>query len=132
MSNRKRSSGTLGRIGPLRPSAPSKATDAGVDPGDGPPSDVWPVEAREQGDAATSLVVATPLSGAAAAAAWITITRAGGIICFEGPLGDDGRIAIPLGVVAPGSRVCVRLETLRWHRQAEVALAPGENVYAFS
>jgi hypothetical protein len=131
MSNRKRSSGTLGRIGPIRPSAPRKASDASGDPDEGPPSDVWPVDARERGDEA-SLVVVTPLSGADAAAACVTITRAGGIVCFEGPLGDDGRVAIPLGVVAPGSHVCVRLETIRWHRQAEVALTPGANLYAFT
>jgi hypothetical protein len=78
------------------------------------------------------LVIVTALRGVEAESGWITITRGGGVVAFEGPLDAEGRTAIAVTIARSGARVCVRLETLRGHRQAEIGLHPGTNVYAFS
>jgi hypothetical protein len=111
---------------PLRASGAGGAAD-GPDEA-GPPSEIRPIEGA--GRTAT-LLVTTALAGVEAESAWVTITRAGGIVCFEGPLLDDGTVQMVLEVALGAARVCVRLETSRWHRQAEILVERGPNVYAF-
>jgi hypothetical protein len=94
-----------------------------------PSSEVRPIEGA--GVTAT-LLVCTALAGAEAESAWLTITRAGGVVCFEGPLSADGNVEVTLEVALGAARVCIRLETSRWHRQAEIVVERGPNVYAFS
>jgi hypothetical protein len=121
MSTRKSSSGTL-----TAPTDPSSEDS-------GPSSEVRPLVSAGEAELATArLVVATPLRGSAAEAAWVTITRTDGVVSFEGPLEADGCVAIALAIAPGSSRVCIRLETLRWHRQSEIGLRPGPNVYAFN
>jgi hypothetical protein len=121
MSTRKSSSGTL-----TAPTDPSPEDS-------GPSSEVRPFgKAAEAALATATLVVVTSLRGSAAEAAWVTVTRTDGVVSFEGPLEADGCVAIALSIAPGSSRVCIRLETLRWHRQAEIGLRPGSNAYAFS
>ncbi len=111
-------------------SGPLRAAPADCEGGDAPP----PSQVRELGaPQTTELVIQTRLTGAEAENAWVTVTRSGGLVDFEGPLCADGRATVTLSVAPGAARVSVRLETLRWHRQAEVDLQPGTgNVYAFS
>jgi hypothetical protein len=111
---------------------PLRASGSGG-PADGPddappPSEVRPVEG---GGGSAMLLVTTALAGVEAESAWVTITRAGGIVCFEGPLLDDGTVQVALDVALGAARICVRLETSRSHRQAEILVERGPNVYAF-
>jgi hypothetical protein len=130
MAMRKSSSGTLGSV-----SAPPPNGDAGAVACEdaAPASEVRPLDGagKPRGEVAT-LTVVTALAGPEAEAAWVTITRAGGIVCFEGPLSTDGRVQLVLDPGPGAARIGVRLETLRWHRQAEIVVEPGPNVYAFS
>ena len=99
----------------------------------GPPSEVRAIElVAGKALVQATLVIVTSICGAEAAQAWITVTRPSGVVAFEGPLEDDGRATLAIGIAPGGSRVSIRLETLRWHRQAEVGLRPGMNAYAFS
>jgi hypothetical protein len=77
------------------------------------------------------LLVSASLRGAEAESAWVTVTDATGRSHYEGPLLPDGRVTV--AIEAPSvDRVCVRLETVRWHRQAEVILRDTSNAHSFS
>ena len=60
-----------------------------------------------------------------------TVTDATGYAHFEGPLLPDGRVTVAIDAPVSITSVCVRLETVRWHRQAEVEVCASSNAYAF-
>jgi hypothetical protein len=78
------------------------------------------------------LLVSAWLRGAEAESAWITVTDVTGRAHYEGPLLPDGRVTVAIEAPSSIDRVCVRLETVRWHRQAEVILREDSNAYSFS
>lgn len=94
----------------------------------GPSSNVRPLESSGP---RCILSIATRLRGSDAEAAQITVTDETGAVRYEGPLGNDGALAIVLdGVRGP---VRVLLETARWHRQADVLVDAGRTTeHAFA
>jgi hypothetical protein len=77
------------------------------------------------------LLVASFLRGKEAESAWVTVTDASGRAHYEGPLLPDGRVTVAIEAPPSVDRVCVRLETVRSHRQAEVLIRESSNAYAF-
>ncbi len=99
--------------------------DAGWDPE--PTSEVREVDGKVR-----RLVVDTGLRGADAENAWVTVADPSGALHFEGPPSADGCIDVSFEN-APDVRVaCVRLETARLHRTAEVDLKEGWTAHAFT
>jgi hypothetical protein len=72
-----------------------------------------------------TIAIATGLEGAAAEAAFVTISDMSGAVVFEGSPGPDGIVEVALGGLA-GQRIRVTVETERSHRQAEIALLGGD------
>ncbi len=83
-----------------------------------------------------ALIVGTALRGAEAEAAWVTVSDPAGRSYFEGPLSPDGCVTVAIPTVTncgnPIERVLVRLETVRGHRQAEVAITARVSAYTFA
>jgi hypothetical protein len=115
-----------GGVGPL-PEVAGVDDDAEM----APASEVRPLDGLDATGSTATLLVHTTLAAANTRTAWVTVTRAGGIVCFEGPPAPDGVVRVTLEVVG-ATRLSVCLETERSHRQAEVVVRPGSNVYAFS
>jgi|SRR5580698_5639492 hypothetical protein len=91
-----------------------------------PTSEIRPIDSR-----ARRLVVDSGLRGPAAEAAWIIIMSLEGVVFFEGAPSADGCVEMSLEA-SPLTKVRVRLETARCHRQAEVVLTDGWTAHAFS
>jgi hypothetical protein len=127
---RRHSSGSLFALRPGAERSPenTRPTDPPADHDDtSPASEVRPAAAPPR-----YLTIATWLRGADAEGAWVTVTGAEGTIYFEGPLLPDGRVTVAIDSAPSVRCVCVRLETLRWHRQAEVTIESASNAYAFT
>ncbi len=126
---RRTSSGSLFAVRAGTTQRPDEARGAEASGADdhAPASEVRPAVAPPR-----YLLISTWLRGAEAESAWITVTDAAGGVHFEGPLLPDGRVTVAIDGAAAVQSVCVRLETLRWHRQAEVTLDEPSNVYAFT
>jgi hypothetical protein len=92
-----------------------------------PTSEVRPVQAT-----CRRLVVDTRLRGADAEAAWVTITDEHGAVFFEGPPSADGCVDVSFEGAPSVRTACVRLETPRLHRTAEVTLGEGWTAHAFA
>jgi hypothetical protein len=95
---------------------------------DSPSSEVRPVPPTVP---TRFLLVSASLRGAEAESAWVTVTDSTGRSHYEGPLLPDGRVTVAIEAPPSVDRVCVRLETVRWHRQAEVVLRETSNAYSF-
>lgn len=132
MPRRTRSSS--GRLVALRPSdvpppprhdqaAPEEREDAS------PSSEIRPLP---QCGPTRFLLVSTWLRGAEAESTWVTVTDATGRAHFEGPLLPNGRVTVAVDAPASVDRVCVRLETVRWHRQAEIVLRESSSACTFT
>lgn len=93
---------------------------------DEPISEVRSIDARTR-----RLVVDTGLRGAAAEAAWVTISDERGVVHFEGMPSADGCVEIAFEGGVTVARARVLLETPRSHRQAIVDLRDGWNAHAF-
>jgi hypothetical protein len=93
---------------------------------DEPISEVRTIDAR-----ARRLVVDTGLRGAAAEAAWVTVSDERGAVHFEGVPSADGCIEVAFEGGPSVTRARVLLETPRSHRQAVVELRDGWNAHAF-
>ena len=91
-----------------------------------PTSEVRAVDLR-----ARRLVIDTGLRGAAAEAAWVTVTDDQGAVFFEGAPRADGCVDVSFAGAPHVCRACVQLETPRSHRRAEVALTAGWTAHAF-
>jgi hypothetical protein len=105
----------------------SATPQAGEDPS--PSSEIRPLPPNAP---TRFLLISAWLRGSAAESAWVTVTDGTGRAHFEGPLLPDGRLTVAIDAPASIDRVCVRLETVRWHRQAEVAIDADSNAYAFT
>jgi hypothetical protein len=106
-----------------------------VDSKSRPASDKAPdshVRALAERGSLRALCVATRLRGAEAEASLVTVTDETGAIHFEGPLAADGSVTVSLPPTAAIQRVSVRLETARWHRQADVTLGSGLTEHPFT
>jgi hypothetical protein len=91
-----------------------------------PTSEVRAVDTRTR-----RLVIDTGLRGAAAEAAWVTVTDDRGAVFFEGTPSADGCIDVSFEGAPQGARACIQLETPRSHRRAEVTLTAGWTAHAF-
>jgi hypothetical protein len=91
-----------------------------------PISEVRTIEARTR-----RLVVDTGLRGAAAEAAWVTVSDQHGAVHFEGPPGADGCVEVAFEGGPSVTRARMLLETTRGHRQAFIDLRDGWNAHAF-
>jgi hypothetical protein len=94
----------------------------------GPASEVHAIDAG-----ACRLLVDSGLRGAAAEAAWLTVTGLDGTLYFEGSMSLDGcvEVCFEASSAPPVEIVCVRLETPTTHRQAEVRLGEGWTTHSF-
>jgi hypothetical protein len=118
-----------GRVSPFELPAIVAPTDRRVDETEGdPPSQVRPVESS---DHVRSLLLFTGLSDADAETAWVTVSDANGVVYFEGSPTADGTVAVSIDDSRRVDSLCVRLETARMHRQAEVTLSGEVTEYAF-
>jgi hypothetical protein len=78
------------------------------------------------------LHVATRLRGAEAETSSLTVTDATGRVLYEGGLGSDGTVRLVLANLPERAVVRVLLETVRWHRQAEVVIVSAVTEHAFA
>jgi hypothetical protein len=93
-----------------------------------PSSGVQPVDGGER---VRALLVFTGLSGADAAAAWVTVSDPHEVVYFEGPPAADGSVAVYVNDSRRVDSLRILLETTRLHRQAEVTLSEAVTEYAF-
>jgi len=103
-------------------------TVAGEGADDEPSSEVRRVETI---DRPRTLRIFTWLRGPNTEGAWLTVTDDHGGVQFEGPLSEEGDVEIPLRHAGQVERVRVLLETVRWHRQADVCLGEDLTEYVF-
>jgi hypothetical protein len=103
-------------------------TIAGDGADDEPSSEVRRVETI---DPLRILRIFTWLRGPNTEGAWLTVTDDHGAVQFEGPLSVEGDVEIPLRHAGHVERVRVLLETVRWHRQADVCLSENLTEYVF-
>ncbi len=103
-------------------------TIAGTEGDAEPSSEVRRVETI---DRPRILRIFTWLRGPNTEGAWLTVTDDRGTVQFEGPLSVEGDVEIPLCHAHHVERVRVLLETVRWHRQADVCLSEGLTEYVF-
>ena len=78
------------------------------------------------------LLVDTGLRGAAAEAAWVTVTDEAGAVYFEGPPSADGCVDVSFAMAPDVPSARVLLETPTGHRQAHVPLGKGWTSHAFA
>jgi hypothetical protein len=118
-----------GREHPFEPLGTLVSMDDPADEADPvPPSRV---QAIDHGERVRALLVFTGLSGADAAAAWVTVSDCHGVVYFEGSPAADGSVAVYVNDARRVDSLLVQLETTRIHRQAEVALSEEVTEYAF-
>jgi hypothetical protein len=110
----------------------ASAREAGVRDGDDDAAPASDVRLLADTRSSATLAVFAPGAPVSAESAWVTVTDARGIVCFEGPLSADRGATITLDFAGESTTVSVRLETLRSHRQAVVVVAQGSNVYRFT